>query len=206
MEILLLIAGALAIVNISSILEFYLGPWIYRMARARKPALGNKIKIQGSIDPLTAFRFIGEFKWLNNDVAAREIRIFLNSNGGSAIAGKAICQQMKKCKKPIEIECFTACSAAAPILASGTKGRRFVWEYSEVKIHDGYLFGSSRISRIVGNIFLPILMWFGNRFDKRLLLEGTGQPWHRIREDMKREAEFRGQEIVEYGFADRVLA
>jgi ATP-dependent Clp protease protease subunit len=165
----------------------------------------NTILINGEITLQLTLQFYTEFEQLKSDSTVSEIFVFLKSNGGSWTNGRYISRLIANCPKPVEIRCCMALSAAAGILASGTKGRRFIYEGSYVMIHPSYSASpdsNSALSTPEETVsFFEASDWFTAEF----LAEKTGQSVKRILKDQKKGKWFSADEAVEYGFADSVI-
>lgn len=171
-----------------------------KMKGPQKPRIGRSIAIVGELTRKDAFRIVRELDWAEHQSSFDEIRIFLISIGGAIFFSHVICQAMDQCTKPIEIRSHEAQSAAALILANGTRGRRYVYEGFQGMIHTAV--GSNSLMK----------KWDGPReklfirMDTELLSKKTGQSLEKILTDTKNETWFTAEEAVKYGLADGVLA
>ena len=111
----------------------------------------NSIKQYDLFSRLLKDRIILIFNEINDDLACsvvaqllylesidpeKEISIYINSPGGSVSAGLAIYDTMKKIKCDVNTICVgMAASMGAFLLSSGTKGKRYALENSQVMIH-----------------------------------------------------------------------
>ena len=136
--------------------------------------------------------------------AERQISIYINSPGGSFTALTAIYDTMRFIKPDIQTVCLGhASSAAAVILAAGTKGKRLALPNSRILIHQpategGY--GQSSDLEIQAREILRI----------RSLMEGmlasdTGQTVETISKDIERDKYLTAEEAVKYGIVDEIL-
>ncbi|GMH30612.1 hypothetical protein Nepgr_032455 [Nepenthes gracilis] len=99
--------------------------------------LRQRIVFIGSqIDDMTADFIISQLLFLDAEDPKKDIKLFINSPGGSVTAGMGIYDAMKLCKADVSTVCLgLAASMGAFILASGTKGKRFCMPNSRVMIH-----------------------------------------------------------------------
>ena len=96
----------------------------------------RKLFLSGEINMDMANDFMREMMYLD-DESGKDINIYINSVGGEIMAGMLIYDIIQAAKCPLNIYCTGyAYSMAAILLASGTKGRRFILPHSEVMIHE----------------------------------------------------------------------
>lgn len=131
-----------------------------------------------------------------------DISIFINSPGGSVIAGLAIHDIMKMVRCDISTICYgQAASMAALLLMAGTKGKRFISPNARVLIHQpsGGAFGTATE---IETTALEI-----TRMKKRLLelvSFYTGQPIEQVAIDMERDFYMDAEAGVRYGVVDAI--
>ena len=134
----------------------------------------------------------------------RPISIYLNSPGGSFTALTAIYDTMRYIKPDIQTVCLgQAASAAAVILAAGTKGKRLALPNSRILIHQpategGY--GQSSDLEIQAREILRI-----RSLMETMLAADTGQDIEKVSRDIERDKYLTAQEAVEYGIVDDIL-
>jgi len=134
----------------------------------------------------------------------RPISIYLNSPGGSFTALTAIYDTMKYIKPDVQTICLgQAASAAAVLLAAGTKGKRLALPNSRILIHQpategGY--GQSSDLEIQAREILRI-----RSLMEGMLAESTGQSVEKISQDIERDKYLTAEEAVEYGIVDDIL-
>ncbi|MDD3102162.1 MAG: ATP-dependent Clp protease proteolytic subunit [Patescibacteria group bacterium] len=176
----------------------------------------NPIFIYGEINKETALQTIKEIKILERDSAVNEIKISLWSLGGDVRSACAICRVMENCQKPITIESSQASSAAALILCSGTKGRRYVEgpEQEAVMIHptatyyeDGSVSVKENYRRLLSHYTADKIC---DIFSTWIIAKNTGQNFLQTWKDKHKNGQvgtyFSAQEAIEYGFADSLTA
>ena len=134
----------------------------------------------------------------------RPISIYLNSPGGSFTALTAIYDTMRYIKPDIQTVCLgQAASAAAVILAAGTKGKRLALPNSRILIHQpategGY--GQSSDLEIQAKEILRI-----RSLMEEMLASDTGQDVARVSRDIERDKYLTAIEAKEYGIVDDIL-
>jgi ATP-dependent Clp protease protease subunit len=134
----------------------------------------------------------------------RPISIYLNSPGGSFTALTAIYDTMRYIKPDVQTVCLgQAASAAAVLLAAGTKGKRLALPNSRILIHQpategGY--GQSSDLEIQAKEILRI-----RSLMEGMLAEATGQDVEKVSRDIERDKYLTAEEAVEYGIVDDIL-
>ena len=94
------------------------------------------IFLGGPIDDYMANIVIAQLLFLEHEDPTKEIKLYINSPGGSVTAAMAMYDTMNHIKPDVSTVCVgIAASAAAVILSSGAKGKRFCLPNSEVMIH-----------------------------------------------------------------------
>ena len=136
--------------------------------------------------------------------AEREISIYINSPGGSFTALTAIYDTMRYIRPPVQTVCLgQAASAAAVILAAGTKGKRLALPNSRILIHQpategGY--GQSSDLEIQAREILRI-----RSLMESMLADDTGKPVEEVSLDIERDKYLTAEQAKEYGIIDDVL-
>jgi ATP-dependent Clp protease, protease subunit len=136
--------------------------------------------------------------------AERDIEIYINSPGGSFTALTAIYDTMRYIKPDVRTVCLgQAASAAAVILAAGTKGKRLALPNSRILIHQpategGY--GQSSDIEIQAREILRI-----RSLMEQMLAEDTGKTTEEISRDIERDKYLTAEQALEYGIIDEVL-
>lgn len=134
----------------------------------------------------------------------RDISIYINSPGGSFTALTAIYDTMRYIKPDIQTVCLgQAASAAAVILAAGTKGKRLALPNSRILIHQpategGY--GQSSDLEIQAREILRI-----RSLMEQMLADDTGQDVEKVSKDIERDKYLTAQEAIAYGIVDDIL-
>src|SRR6266581_88985 len=84
---------------------------------------------EDGIDSEEAVAISATLLYLNHQSKTKPISIYINSPGGSTEGLFTIYDTMQTIDAPIKTVCMgEACSAAAVLLAAGTKGKRFAFE------------------------------------------------------------------------------
>ena len=132
-----------------------------------------------------------------------DIKMFINSPGGSVIDGLAIYDVMNFVDPDVATYCMGMCASMGSILvSSGTKGKRFTLPNGEVMIH--------QVSGGTAGQFadMEIAVKHAGRLQETLygiLAINTGKDIEQIRKDADRDNWFTAQEAVDYGLIDKIV-
>jgi ATP-dependent Clp protease protease subunit len=133
-----------------------------------------------------------------------EIRLYINSPGGSFSALTAIYDTMQFVRPEVATICMgQASSAAAVLLAAGAPGKRAVLPHAKVLLHQpssearGALPDLAIQAKELGRIRAEV---------DEILSRHTGHPIAKIRSDTDRNKTFSAQEAVDYGLADEIIS
>ncbi len=132
-----------------------------------------------------------------------EIRLYINSPGGSFSALTAVYDTMQFVRPDIATFCIgQASSAAAVLLAAGTPGKRSVLRHAKVMLHQP----SSHAQGTLPDLAIQAKELAKVRAEiDEILSRHTGHPASKIRADTDRNRTFSAREAVDYGLADHVI-
>jgi ATP-dependent Clp protease protease subunit len=134
----------------------------------------------------------------------QDISIYINSPGGSFTALTAIYDTMKFIKPDVQTVCIgQAASAAAILLAAGTKGKRLALPNSRILIHQPYTegtFGQTSDIEIQANENLRM-----RELLEKMISEHTGKTPEQVSSDIERDKILTAEGAVEYGLIDQVI-
>ena len=167
--------------------------------------LKDRIIFVGSpIDDGVANAIIAQLLFLDSENAKEDIKMYINSPGGSVSAALAIYDTMQYVRSDVQTICIgMAASAAALLLASGKKGKRMALPNSEVMIHQ-VLGGASGQATDV-DIHARHILKTRDRLNK-ILAKHSGQKLAKIERDTERDYFMSAEEAVTYGLVDKVIA
>lgn len=161
------------------------------------------IFLAGQITDLNANVVIAQILYLASKDPKRDIKIYINSPGGSVTAGLAIYDTMQFVKCPVSTICVGLTgSMAAILLAAGAKGKRFALPNAEIMLHQVAGGVSGQASEI--EITAKQIMKLKENLNK-ILVKHTGQPIHKIEKDTDRDYYLTAEEAKEYGLIDDVI-
>jgi ATP-dependent Clp protease, protease subunit len=155
------------------------------------------------IDDVSANDVMAQLLFLESEDPDRDINIYINSPGGSFTALTAIYDTMQYIRPDISTVCLgQAASAAAVLLAAGTKGKRFAVPNARILIHQpsGSGEGQSSDIEIQANEIMRMRALL-----ERMLSEHTARTEEQVRKDINRDKILTAEEAVEYGLIDEVL-
>ena len=138
-----------------------------------------------------------------NSIGDDDIKMFINSPGGSCIDGLAIYDVMNFVTPDISTYCMGMCASMASILvSSGTKGKRYILPNGEVMIHQ--LRGGSQGVMADMKIDVAHAEQTQNKL-YNILAKNTGKTFAQIEKDADRDNWFTAEAAVEYGLIDKIV-
>jgi ATP-dependent Clp protease protease subunit len=156
------------------------------------------------IDDGVANVVMAQLLHLESEDPDRDISIYINSPGGSFTALTAIYDTMQFVKPEIQTICMgQAASAAAVLLAAGTKGKRLALEHARVLIHQPSGGGEGQSSDI--EIQAREILRMRELLEQMISLH-TGRDVELVRKDIERDKILTAAEAVEYGLVDEVVS
>ena len=165
----------------------------------------NIIILGTPIDDTIANLICAQLIFLESENPDKDINIYINSPGGDITALFAIYDTMRFIRNDIATICLgQAASAAAVLLAAGTKGKRLALPHARVLLHQPYGqtgYGQAADIELAAKEILRM----------RTLLEEiigrhTGQDVERIHRDTDRDFVMSAEEAKEYGLIDEVIS
>ena len=161
------------------------------------------IFLNGEIDDQTANLVIAQLIYLEGKDPDKDIMMYINSPGGSVVAGMAIYDTMNYIKCDVSTVCVgMAASMAAILLSSGAKGKRYALPNSEVMIHQplGGVEGQATEIKSVDERILKLK----EKLNK-ILSKNTGKSIKEITEDTERDYFLDSKEAMDYGIIDKII-
>ena len=161
------------------------------------------IFLGGPIDDNVANIVIAQLLFLENEDPKKDIKLYINSPGGSVTSAMAIYDTMNHVKPDVSTVCVgIAASAAAVLLSSGEKGKRFCLPNSEVMIHQvmGGVEGQASDIAITAK---HILRTKENL--NRILAKNSGKTPAQIEKDSDRDYYMTADEAKKYGIIDEII-
>ena len=164
----------------------------------------NIIFLGTPIDDTIANLICAQLIHLESENPDKDINIYINSPGGDITALFAIYDTMQFIKNDIATICLgQAASAAAVLLAAGTKGKRLALPHARVMLHQPYgQVGYGQVTDL--EIAAKEILRMRDLLEEILAIH-TGQPIERIHQDTDRDFVIEANEAVEYGIIDEVI-
>lgn len=163
----------------------------------------NIIFLGTPIDDQIANLVCAQLLHLESENADKDISIYINSPGGDITALFAIYDTLSFIKNEISTICFgQAASAAAVLLAAGTKGKRLALTHSRVLLHQPWGQGGGQATDI--EIQAREIMRMKDLLNQ-ILAHHTGQSVEKIERDTDRDFVMTATEALEYGIIDEVI-
>ncbi len=167
--------------------------------------LKDRIVFLGTpIDDGVANIIMAQMLHLEGEDPDKDINLYINSPGGSTYALMAIYDTMQFIKPDVATYCMgLAASAAAVLLAGGTKGKRFALPHSRIMVHQPHVSG---VGGQATDIEIHAKEILKTREEINVILAShTGRPLELISQDTDRDFWLSAEEAVDYGAIDAVL-
>ncbi len=166
--------------------------------------LKDRIVFLGSrIDDGVANTVIAQLLFLESQDKTKDIKLYINSPGGSVSAGLAIYDTIQYLQPDVSTICVgLAASMAAVLLSAGKKGKRFALPNSEILIHQ--IMGGAEGQASDIKIHAERIIKLKEQLNK-ILASHTNQPISRIEKDTDRDYFMSADESVSYGIVDKII-
>lgn len=166
--------------------------------------LKDRIIFLGSdVNDHTANLVVAQMLFLENEDPKKDIKFYINSPGGSVYDAFAIYDTMQYVKCDIQtVGIGVQASAAAFLLSSGARGKRFLLPHATVMIHQPSAGTRGKLTD------MEIDLQEGIRLKKllnQIMAKNTGQKLSKIELDMERDKWLSANEAKTYGLVDKVL-
>lgn len=169
-----------------------------RLLRERLIFLG------GPINDAVANTVIAQLLFLDHEDPKREIRLYINSPGGSVTAGMAIYDTMQYVRADVSTMCVgIAASMGAFLLAGGKKGKRLALPNSEILLHQVMIDSIGGQATEI-EISARQIIKTKQRLNQ-ILAKHTGQTLAKIETDTERDFWLSAEEAKKYGVIDEII-
>ncbi|CAA3010082.1 ATP-dependent Clp protease proteolytic subunit 4, chloroplastic [Olea europaea subsp. europaea] len=178
------------------------------MRGAETDAMGLLLKerivfLGNQIDDFLADAIISQLLLLDAQDPTKDIRLFVNSPGGSLSATMAIFDVVRLVRADVStISLGISASTASLILGSGTKGKRFAMPNARIMIHQP-LGGASGQALDVEIQAREVM--HNKKNVTRIISDFTGRSFEQVEKDIDRDRYMSPIEAVEYGIIDGVI-
>jgi ATP-dependent Clp protease protease subunit len=166
--------------------------------------LKNRIIFLGTpIDDQIANLIVAQLLYLDSEDPDKEIKMYINSPGGSIYAGMGIYDTMQAIHAPVStVAVGMTASMGTMVLAAGKKGRRYALPNATIHMHPAATGGRGYTPDI--EIIAREIVRLQRRMNE-VLSHHTGQTIQRIARDFDRDKYLDAQGAKEYGLIDEVL-
>ncbi|MBI5022599.1 MAG: ATP-dependent Clp endopeptidase proteolytic subunit ClpP [Candidatus Magasanikbacteria bacterium] len=155
------------------------------------------------VDDDMANIIIAQLLFLENQDPDKDIKLYVNSPGGSVSAGLAIYDTMQYIKQDVSTICIgLAASMGAVLLAVGQKGKRFILPNAEVMLHQ--VMGGAEGQAIDVKIRAEHILKVKDRINQ-ILADHTNQSLAKIEKDTDRDYFMSPEEALKYGLVDKII-
>ena len=159
--------------------------------------------LAGPVTDMNANVVIAQMLYLTSKDSKRDIKLYINSPGGSVTAGLAIYDTMQFLKCPVSTICIgLTASMAAVLLSAGTKGKRFALPNAEILLHQvaGGVQGQAADIEITAKQIVKMKAKLNE-----ILAFHTGQHIDKVEKDTDRDFYLTAEEAKKYGLIDEVI-
>jgi len=157
----------------------------------------------GMIDDDAANIIIAQLLFLAAESDKEDVRLYINSPGGSVTACMAVYDTMQYIKPDVETICVgQAASAAALLLASGAKGKRYALPHAKVMIHQPMGGAEGQATDIA--IHAKEILRVKDTINE-ILAKHTGKKKATVEVDSERDRFMSAKEALSYGIIDKVV-
>ena len=164
----------------------------------------NIIWLDTPIDDSSASLTCAKLVYLESENPDKDISIYINSPGGDITALFAIYDTMQFIKNDVATICLgQAASAAAVLLAAGTKGKRMALPHSRIMLHQPS--GQTGYGQVTDLELAAKEILRMRDLLEEMLAKHTGQTIERIHTDTDRDFVMEANEALAYGIIDDVI-
>ena len=163
------------------------------------------VYLWGVVDDKSAKELVSKLLLLDADKPGEEIKLYINSPGGSVTSGMVMYDTIKLISSPVSTICMgLAASMGSILLSVGTKGRRFIYPNGEVMIHQpsigGYFQATSADIEIQAEQIRKT-----KELGAQILATNCGKTFEQVMKDFDRDYWMNAKEAIDYGIVDAVL-
>lgn len=166
------------------------------------------ILLNGSVNSASSMNVIMQLLSFEQEDDKAEIKLYINSSGGSIAYGLAIYDTIRHIKAPVSTICYgMAASMGAFLLSCGKKGQRYALPHSRILIHQPLIHldhGAQRSQTALQKTADSILR-SRNELEK-IMAENIGKPLEIIHADCERDNWMSAEEALKYGIIDGILS
>lgn len=155
------------------------------------------------VNPHTANLVVAQMLFLDNQSSDKPIHFYINSPGGSVYDAFAIYDTMQFVKSPVHTYGIgVQASAAAFLLSSGEKGKRYLLPHATVMIHQPSSGTRGKVTDQEIDLKEALRLKY---LLESIVAKNTGKTTKRVHEDMERDYWMSAKEAKDYGLVDKVI-
>jgi ATP-dependent Clp protease protease subunit len=155
------------------------------------------------VDDTVANLISAQMQFLESEDPDKDIHLYINSPGGDITGLMAIYDTMKFIRPDVSTFCFgQAASAAAVLLAAGTKGKRFALPHARILLHQPWGGAGGQASDV--EIQAKEILRMRDLLNE-MLAQDTGSTAEKVAADTDRDFILTAAEAVDYGVVDEVI-
>ncbi len=163
----------------------------------------NIIFLGTDVNEHTANLVVAQLLFLANENPNKDIKLYINSPGGSVYDALAIYDTMQFVKNDIQtVGIGIQASAAAFLLSSGTKGKRSILEHASVMIHQPSSGTRGKVTDQEIDLREALRV---KKLLEEIMAKNTGQKPDKIHHDMERDLWMTADEAKKYGLVDEII-
>jgi len=152
----------------------------------------------------TANLIVAQLLFLDNEDSKKDIFLYINSPGGSVYDALAIYDTMRYVKADVQtVGIGVQASAAAFLLSSGTKGKRYLLPHSTVMIHQPSSGTRGKVTDQEIDLKESLRV---KQLLRDIMAKNTGQKEAKIHADMERDFWMTAEQAKAYGIADHIIS
>jgi ATP-dependent Clp protease protease subunit len=156
------------------------------------------------VNEATANTIVAQLLFLQSQDAKKDIFFYINSPGGSVYDALAIYDTMQFVTNDIQtVGIGVQASAAAFLLSSGTKGKRFMLQNATAMIHQPSSGTRGKVTDQEIDLQESLRI---KKLLEEIMAKNTGQPAKKIHEDMERDKWLTSAEAKKYGLIDDIIS
>jgi ATP-dependent Clp protease protease subunit len=156
-----------------------------------------------AIDDQVANAVMAQLLFLDKTGRSQDIKMYINSPGGSVTAGLAIYDTMQLIEPQIATYCLgQAASMGAVLLAGGAKGKRYALPHSRVMIHQPW--GGAQGTAIDMEIHVKEILKMKATLEE-ILSNHSGKTVKEVNKASERDNFMSPKEAKEFGLIDEIV-
>lgn len=166
--------------------------------------LKDRIIFMGEdVNPHTANLIVAQLLFLDNENPGKDIYLYINSPGGSVYDALAIYDTMQFVKSDVQtVGIGVQASAAAFLLSSGAKGKRFILPNASVMVHQPSSGTRGKVTDQEIDLRESLRV---KKLLEEIMAKNTGQKVSKIHDDMERDKWMTAKEAIDYGIVDKII-